>query len=46
MVNAQKKLVDYLGVKQLFAVAGGSMGGMQVLQWTVSYPDMVKKAIA
>jgi homoserine O-acetyltransferase len=46
MVNAQKKLVEYLGVKQLFAVAGGSMGGMQVLQWTVSYPDMVKKAIA
>jgi len=46
MVNAQKKLVDYLGIKQLFAVAGGSMGGMQVLQWTVSYPDMVKKAIA
>ena len=46
MVNAQKKLVEYLGVKQLFAVAGGSMGGMQVLQWTVSYPNMVKKAIA
>ena len=46
MVNAQKKLVDHLGVKQLFAVAGGSMGGMQVLQWTVSYPKMVKKAIA
>jgi len=46
MVNAQKKLVDYLGIKQLFAVAGGSMGGMQVLQWTVSYPEMVKKAIA
>ncbi len=46
MVNAQKKLVEHLGVKQLFAVAGGSMGGMQVLQWTVSYPDMVKKAIA
>jgi len=46
MVNAQKKLVEYLGVKQLFAVAGGSMGGMQVLQWTVSYPEMVKKAIA
>lgn len=46
MVNAQKKLVEHLGVKQLFAVAGGSMGGMQVLQWTVSYPEMVKKAIA
>ncbi len=46
MVNAQKKLVEYLGIKQLFAVAGGSMGGMQVLQWTVSYPEMVNKAIA
>ncbi|AKB36478.1 Homoserine O-acetyltransferase [Methanosarcina siciliae C2J] len=46
MVKAQKKLVEHLGVKQLFAVAGGSMGGMQVLQWTVSYPEMVKKAIA
>jgi homoserine O-acetyltransferase/O-succinyltransferase len=46
MVNAQKKLVEHLGIKQLFAVAGGSMGGMQVLQWTVSYPKMVKKAIA
>ena len=46
MVNAQKKLIEHLGVKQLYAVAGGSMGGMQVLQWTVSYPNMVKKAIA
>lgn len=46
MVNAQKKLIEHLGIRQLFAVAGGSMGGMQVLQWAVSYPDMVKKAIA
>ncbi len=46
MVNAQKKLIEHLGVKQLYAVAGGSMGGMLVLQWTVSYPNMVKKAIA
>lgn len=45
MVNAQKLLIDYLGIRQLYAVAGGSMGGMQVLQWTVSYPEMVKKAI-
>ena len=45
MVNAQKKLIDYLGIYQLFAVIGGSMGGMQVLQWCVSYPDMVKLAI-
>jgi homoserine O-acetyltransferase len=45
MVKAQKKLIDYLGIYQLFAVIGGSMGGMQVLQWCVSYPDMVKLAI-
>ncbi|HML05677.1 MAG TPA: homoserine O-acetyltransferase, partial [Methanobacterium sp.] len=45
MVNAQKKLIEHLDIKQLFAVVGGSMGGMQVLQWCVSYPDMVKLAI-
>ena len=45
MVNAQKLLISHLGITRLYAVAGGSMGGMQVLQWTVSYPDMMKKAI-
>ncbi|HNX18616.1 MAG TPA: homoserine O-acetyltransferase, partial [Methanoregula sp.] len=45
MVNAQKLLLDHLGITELYAVAGGSMGGMQVLQWSVSYPGMVKKAI-
>ncbi len=45
MVHAQKLLVDHLGISQLYAVAGGSMGGMQALQWTVSFPDMMKKAI-
>jgi len=45
MVNAQKLLLDFLGVSELYAVAGGSMGGMQALQWTVSYPDKVKKAL-
>jgi homoserine O-acetyltransferase len=45
MVNAQKALIDYLGIERLLCVAGGSMGGMQVLQWTVSYPDMVRLAI-
>ncbi|KUO39767.1 MAG: homoserine O-acetyltransferase [Hadesarchaea archaeon DG-33-1] len=45
MVNAQKKLIDHLGIKQLLAVVGGSLGGMQVLQWTISYPDMVRFAI-
>ena len=45
MVNVQKKLIDSLGVSQLAAVIGGSMGGMQVLEWVVSYPKMMKKAI-
>jgi homoserine O-acetyltransferase/O-succinyltransferase len=45
MVNAQNKLIGHLGIKQLFSVVGGSMGGMQVLQWCVSYPDMVRSAI-
>lgn len=45
MVKAQKKLVENLNIDKLLAVVGGSMGGMQVLQWIVSYPDMVKKAI-
>lgn len=44
MVHAQKKLIDYLGIEKLHAVIGGSMGGMQALQWTVSYPMMMKKA--
>jgi homoserine O-acetyltransferase len=41
MVRAQAKLVDRLGIDQLFCVAGGSMGGMQVLQWAASYPERV-----
>ncbi|MCE5198868.1 MAG: homoserine O-acetyltransferase [Armatimonadota bacterium] len=45
MVNAQKVLIDYMGIKKLLCVVGGSMGGMQVLQWTVSYPEMVRLAI-
>jgi len=45
MVKVQKKLIDFLGIKQLFAVAGGSMGGMQALQWCIDYPDMVRNAI-
>jgi homoserine O-acetyltransferase/O-succinyltransferase len=45
MVNAQKWLLDQLGISQLLAVAGGSMGGMQVLEWAISYPKMVKAAI-
>ncbi|WP_406661930.1 homoserine O-acetyltransferase [Methanolobus sp. ZRKC3] len=46
MVNAQKELIDHFGIQQLFALIGGSMGGVQVLQWTTAYPNMVAKAIA
>ena len=45
MVRLQKMLVDSLGIKQLLAVAGGSMGGMQALAWTVMYPESVAAAI-
>ncbi|HXK65536.1 MAG TPA: homoserine O-acetyltransferase, partial [Spirochaetota bacterium] len=46
MVNAQRHLLDYLGIEKLLAVAGGSMGGMQALQWSISYPDRVQSVIA
>ena len=45
MVDVQKRLLDHLGIDKLFAVVGGSFGGMQVLQWTISYPDMVRLAV-
>ncbi len=45
MVQAQKYLIDHLGIKKLLAVVGGSMGGMQVLQWMVSYPHRIRAAI-
>ena len=45
MVRAQAMLLDYLGIDSLFAVAGGSMGGMQVLQWAASYPERVFAAL-
>ena len=45
MVKVQKKLIDSFGIDQLSAVIGGSMGGMQVLDWIVRYPKMMKKAI-
>ncbi len=41
MVRAQKRLVDHLGVARLFAVVGGSMGGMQALEWAATFPDSV-----
>ena len=45
MVRLQKMLVDHLGIKRLLAVAGGSMGGMQALAWSVLYPDAVASVI-
>lgn len=45
MVRLQKLLIDHLGIRQLLAVAGGSMGGMQVLEWVAAYPDAVRCAL-
>ena len=45
MVRAQKRLIDHLGITRLFAVMGGSMGGMQVLEWAALYPDAVFAAL-
>lgn len=45
MVKVQALLIDHLGIDQLFCVAGGSMGGMQVLQWVALYPDRVFSAL-
>ncbi len=45
MVRAQAMLVDHLGIDQLFCVIGGSMGGMQVLEWASTYPERVFAAL-
>jgi homoserine O-acetyltransferase len=45
MVNAQRHLINYLGIDKLLTVIGGSMGGMQVLQWMTSYPPRIRSAI-
>ncbi len=45
MVRAQKRLVEHLGIERLFAVIGGSMGGMQVLEWASTYPDALFAAV-
>jgi homoserine O-acetyltransferase len=45
MVNAQHLLMELFCIKKWFAVAGGSMGGMQALQWAVAFPDEVERCI-
>ncbi len=45
MVKAQKQLIDFLAIPRLLAVIGGSIGGMQSLEWTIRYPEMVFSAI-
>jgi homoserine O-acetyltransferase len=45
MVNAQKLLIEHLGIERLLCVTGGSMGGMQALQWAVSYPERILSSI-
>ncbi|MFM9940425.1 MAG: homoserine O-acetyltransferase [Hyphomicrobiaceae bacterium] len=45
MVSAQARLIDHLGIKQLFSVVGGSMGGMQVLEWAANHTERVYTAI-
>ena len=45
MVRVQRMLIDWFGIARLLSVTGGSMGGMQSLEWAVSYPDRVVSAI-
>lgn len=45
MVRAQAMLLDHLGIERLFAVVGGSMGGMQALSWAATFPERVAAAI-
>ncbi|MGE0226119.1 MAG: homoserine O-acetyltransferase [Rhodospirillaceae bacterium] len=45
MVRAQALLLDHLGIEKLFCVIGGSMGGMQVLEWASKYPERVFSAV-
>ena len=46
MVRAQKQLIEWLGIERLLAVVGGSMGGMQALQWARSYPTGARAIVA
>ena len=44
-VNSQKELITHLGIKKLKAVLGGSLGGMQALQWSIQFPDALDHTI-
>ena len=44
-IKVKKKLLDWLGIKKLYSVAGGSMGGMQAMQFPITYPDFVNSVI-
>jgi homoserine O-acetyltransferase len=46
MVRAERRLLDILGIDSLLAIGGGSLGGMQALEWTVAYPDQVRACIS
>jgi homoserine O-acetyltransferase len=45
IVQAQKRLIDHLGIKKMLCLIGGSIGGMQALEWAVSYPEMVQSVV-
>ncbi len=45
MIKPSRKLIQHLGIEKLLCIAGGSMGGMQALQWAVSYPNTIKGAL-
>lgn len=45
MVRVQKQVIDQLGIPSLLSMAGGSLGGMQVLEWLLRYPDFVRSAV-
>jgi homoserine O-acetyltransferase len=45
MVRAQKYLIDFLGIEKLLSVVGGSMGGMQAMEWAINYPDALLSCI-
>src|SRR6266571_7469136 len=45
MVEAQRRLIGHLGVRQIAMIAGGSIGGQQALEWAVAYPELVQKVI-